>query len=166
MGSPNPDWGPAPSCSTSSINSITESTQLKPGQISCAGPTQEIWQTEHGRGKPHQHKIQDVHSIIRGRLTPLLPITAIINDRNTLSQKPWGDTRSPHGCRNRTGICVIAMLPGPTGLAAIEGEGPRPAPLFCGDNCLNPDAPQALSYLSHYHGGWVLSHLMASLLPS
>lgn len=145
-------------------NRETPSTQLKTVQILCVGPIQEIWHTEQERGKPHGHKMQDIHSTGEERHGPFLPTTAINNDCGTLSQEPQDDTESSHGYRNHTGTCVTAMLPGPTGLPATEGEGPRPALLFSGDNCLNPDAPQALSGCSHHHRGecWVIWQLQCS----
>lgn len=86
MGSPNPNQETPPICSGSSANTVCKPTQLKPVQISCVGPTQEIWQTEQERGKPRQHKTQDVHSVSKARLAPLLPTTAINNDRGTFTE--------------------------------------------------------------------------------
>lgn len=98
---------------------------------------------------------QDIHSISEERLAPLMPSTAISNNHDLLSQDHWV-TLGPHvavGTILEHWNCVIATPPGPTGLAAIEGEGARPALLFSGDNRPNPDAPQALPSCSHHHGG-------------
>lgn len=46
------------------------------------------------------------------------------------------------------------------------GRRSKTSPTLLGDNCLNPDVPQALFCCSHHHGRWVLSHLTTSLLPS
>lgn len=119
---------------------VPKPTQLKPVQILCVRPAQEMWQTEQERGNPHWHKTRDIHSIGEERFAPLFPMTATCNDHGLSSWELWDDIRSSRGCRNCTGTCVIATLPGPIRLAAIEGEGPRPALLFSGDNCLNLDA--------------------------